>query len=414
MSNPPASARAHLLFDPGELDYDFGPDHPMQPRRLIALMDLLERCGLWQSGEQQKRLPLRAATIEELGLVHTPDYIAAVQQLSISEAIRISKEERAARESLALKYGFGDGDTPALPGMHEVAARIAGGTLVALSAIMGLPEGGMFASEEDRPLHVFHPAGGFHHAWAERASGFCVYNDISIAIAHILRATEAKVLYIDFDAHHGDGVQRSFYDDPRVMTVSFHETGRYLFPGTGDILELGNGSGRGYSVNIPLEPFTEDDSYIEAMNSLLPPLALSFAPDVIVSAHGCDTHAWDPLTHLELTLRGIQAQIKLVHQLAHSYCQGRWVALGSGGYDPYRVVPRAWGMLWADMSGQALPEHLPEEWVKRWRPVWLATEGQEEEALHVMGKESPVDDFPTIFLDRYDTICNGVIMALGY
>ncbi len=400
MSNPPASARAQLLFDPGELDYDFGPDHPMQPRRLLALMDLLERCGLWQSGEQQKRLPLRAATIEELGLVHTPDYIAAVQQLSISEAIGISKAVHESRENLALKYGFGDGDTPALPGMHEAAARIAGGTLVALSAIMGLPEGGMFASEDDRPLHVFHPAGGFHHAWAERASGFCVYNDISIAIAHVLRATEAKVLYLDFDAHHGDGVQRSFYDDPRVMTVSFHETGRYLFPGTGDILELGNGSGRGYSVNIPLEPFTEDDSYIEAMNSLLPPLALSFAPDVIVSAHGCDTHAWDPLTHLELTLRGIQAQIKLVHQLAHSYCQGRWVALGSGGYDPYRVVPRAWGMLWTEMSGKSLPEHLPEEWVKRWRPVWLATEGQEEEALHVMGKESPIDDFPTTFLDR--------------
>ncbi len=400
MSNTSANARAYLIFDPGELDYDFGPDHPVQLRRLLALMDLLECSGLWQSVEQQKRLPLRAATIEELGMVHTPDYIAAVQQLSTPEVTGISKEEREARENLALKYGFGEGDTPALPGMHEVVARIAGGTLVALSAVMGLPEGGTFNTENERPLHVFHPAGGLHHAWAERASGFCVYNDISVAIAHVLRASEAKVLYIDFDAHHGDGVQRSFYDDPRVMTVSFHETGRYLFPGTGDILELGNGAGRGYSVNIPLEPFTEDDSYIEAMNSLLPPLALSFAPDMIVSVHGCDTHAWDPLTYLELTLRGIQAQVKLVHQLAHTYCQGRWVALGSGGYDPYRVVPRAWGMLWAEMSEQALPEHLPEEWVKRWRPVWLATEGQEEEAQHVMGKDSPVADFPTTFLDR--------------
>src|SRR2546425_2955758 len=400
MSNTSANARAYLIFDLGELDYDFGPDHPVQLRRLLALMDLLECSGLWQSVEQQKRLPLRAATMEELGMVHTPDYIAAVQQLSTPEVTGISKEEREAREKLTLKYGFGEGDTPALPSMHEVVARIAGGTLVALSAVMGLPEGGTFNTENERPLHVFHPAGGLHHAWAERASGFCVYNDISIAIAHVLRASEAKVLYIDFDAHHGDGVQRSFYDDPRVMTVSFHETGRYLFPGTGDILELGNGAGRGYSVNIPLEPFTEDDSYIEAMNSLLPPLALSFAPDMIVSVHGCDTHAWDPLTHLELTLRGIQAQVKLVHQLAHTYCQGRWVALGSGGYDPYRVVPRAWGMLWAEMSGQALLEHLPEEWVKRWRPVWLTTEGQEEEAQHVMGKDSPVADFPTTFLDR--------------
>ena len=115
---------------------------------------------------------------------------------------------------------------------------------MALSAVMGLPEGGTFATEDERPLHVFHPGGGLHHAWANRASGFCVYNDIAIAIAHALRATEAKVLYIDFDAHHGDGVQRAFYDDPRVMTISLHETGRYLFPGSGDVLEVGSGLGR--------------------------------------------------------------------------------------------------------------------------------------------------------------------------
>ena len=123
--------------------------------------------------------------------------------------------------------------------MHTVSAKIAGGTLVALSAVMGLPEGGTFATEDERPLHVFHPSGGWHHAFADRAFGFCIYNDIAVAIAHVLRASEAKVLYLDFDAHHGDGVQRSFYDDPRVMKISFHETGRYLFPGTGDVLELG-------------------------------------------------------------------------------------------------------------------------------------------------------------------------------
>src|SRR2546430_15071426 len=138
-----------------------------------------------------------------------------------------------------------EGDTPALPDMHKVCALIAGGSLVALSALMGLPEGATFSSEEDRPLQVYHPAGGLHHAWADRASGFCVYNDISEAIAHILQTTEAKVLYINFDAHLGDGAQNSFYDDPRVMKISFHETGRYLFPGTGDVLELGSGLGRG-------------------------------------------------------------------------------------------------------------------------------------------------------------------------
>jgi len=286
--------------------------------------------------------------------------------------------------------------------MHEVSVRIAGGTLVALSAVMGLPEGGTFAAEDERPVHIFHPAGGLHHAWAERASGFCIYNDIAVGVAHVLRASEAKVLYIDFDAHHGDGVQRAFYDEPRVMTVSFHETGRYLFPGTGDVIELGNGTGRGYSVNIPLQPFTEDDSYIEVMNALLAPLVISFAPDVIISQHGCDTHVWDPLTHLCLTMRGIQAQVKLAHQLADTYCQGRWVAVGGGGYDLYRVVPRAWSMVWAEMSGQALPVSLPEDWVARWRPVWLGVEEQEAQAQQAMGKPSAPSNFPTTFLDRLE------------
>ena len=335
-----APARARLIFDPIELKYDFGAEHPLQASRLEALIDLLEASGLWYRTNEQTHLPLRSATIEELSLIHTPDYIATVQRLSEPE-----QDDAQERQRLALQYGFGDADTPAVPDMHNIAAHVVGGSLVAMSAVMGLPEGGTFASEEERPLYVFHPAGGLHHAWAERASGFCIYNDISVAIAHILRATEAKVLYIDFDAHHGDGVQRSFYDEPRVMTISLHETGRYLFPGSGDVLELGRGMGRGYSVNVPLEPFTEDDSYIEVINSLLHPLVTTFAPDVIVSQHGCDTHAWDPLTHLELTMGGLQAQMKLAHELAHTYCQGRWVALGGGGYDLFRIVPRAWSIL---------------------------------------------------------------------
>ena len=400
MSQPDDHARAYLLFDPAELKYDFGEGHPLQPRRLVALMDLLECSGLWKQSNDAYQLPLRAATEEELRLVHTPDYIAAVKRLSIPEETVLSQQEREERNDLALRYGFGEEETPALPGMHEAAALITGGTLVALSAVMGLPEGGSFNSEDERPLHVFHPAGGWHHAWAERASGFCIYNDSAVAIAHVLRSCEAKVLYLDFDVHHGDGVQRSFYDEPRVMTVSLHETGRYLFPGTGDILELGRGLGRGYSVNVPLEAFTEDESYLEVMNALLPPLVLSFAPDVIISLHGCDTHAWDPLAHLELTMRGIAAQMKLTHQLSHTYCQGRWVALGGGGYDPYRIVPRAWSMLWAEMSEQSLPAQLPKEWVARWRPAWQALEEQEEAEQQVMGKTPGRGQFPTTFEDR--------------
>ncbi len=399
---PSSSNKSHsrLIFGPEELDYDFGIDHPLQARRLAALVDLLKTSGLWHDDDEQTRLPLRASTIEELSLIHTANYIAAVQRLSQPEDNdESSKQEQDERRHLALHYGFGEGDTPALPRTHSVCSYIVGGSLVAASAVMGLPEGGNFAKKDEQPQHVFHPGGGLHHAWSDRASGFCVYNDVAVAIAHVLRASEAKVLYIDFDAHHGDGVQRAFYDDPRVMTISLHETGRFLFPGTGEVLELGRGQGRGYSVNVPLEPFTEDDSYIEVINSLLQPLVTSFAPDLIISQHGCDTHAWDPLTHLKLTLRSIDAQAKLAHQLAHTYCQGRWVAVGGGGYDLYRVVPRAWSMLWAEMSDQKLPEELPEEWVARWRPAWLAVQEHEEAAQQVMGKSTAPSEFPTTFQD---------------
>jgi acetoin utilization deacetylase AcuC-like enzyme len=400
MSDSSCHHRAHLLFDPAELAYSFGPQHPFQSDRLLALMDLLESSGLWSSQQRSALLPLRAATEEELQLIHSKAYVAAVQQLSTPLEDLMSKQERREWARLAATYGFDEADIPAIADMHEAASLISGGTLVALSAIMGLPEGGAFSSEEQRPLHVFHPAGGLHHAWPERASGFCIYNDIAVAISHVLQASEAKVLYLDFDAHHGDGVQRAFYDDPRVMTISLHETGRYLFPGTGEVLEVGQGLGRGSSVNVPLEPFTQDESYREVMQALLPPLVASFAPDVIVSLHGCDTHSWDPLTHLELTMRGIEAQIQLAHQLAHTYCQGRWLALGGGGYDRYRVVPRAWGMLWAQMSEQPLPVQLPPQWVARWRDRWLATQAEEEAEQRVMGKTFAHVDFPTTFEDQ--------------
>jgi len=180
MADTTSGPRAQIIFDPAELKYNFGAHHPLQPARIIALVDLLEKSGLWHSDNEATRLPLRPATVEELGLVHTPDYIAAVQLLSKSDEKRLEASETPPQESgekvrLALKYGFGDGDTPVLPRMHEVSADIAGGSLVALSAVMGLSQGGTSNTESERPLHVFHPAGGLHHAWAERASGFCIY-----------------------------------------------------------------------------------------------------------------------------------------------------------------------------------------------------------------------------------------------
>ena len=400
MHDPLSTSRARLLFEPYEMNYDLGSDHPLQTQRLQALIELLEACHLWHPDVEQTRLHGRSATSDELRLIHTPDYIKAVEHLSTPSDQTPGAEEGQARLQIATQYGFDEGDTPSFPSMHEVAATVTGGTLVALSAVMGLPQGGQFTQESARPLHVFHPAGGWHHAQADRASGFCIYNDIAVAIAHLLQTCEAKVAYIDFDAHHGDGVQQAFYDDPRVLTISLHETGRYLFPGTGDVLELGEGSGRGYAVNIPLEPFTEDDSYIEVMNMVLAPLLASFAPDVLVTMHGCDTHAWDPLTHMHLSMRGVQAQTSLAHQLAHSYCAGRWVAVGGGGYDPYRVVPRAWTLLWTEMAERPLPNDLPQAWIERWQPVWQATSTWETSQQQIMGKEGSSERFPTTFLDQ--------------
>lgn len=340
------SCSAQYLFAPGYLAYDFGPEHPLRPERGAALQDLLHRTRLLR-GERLRVVEPAPATESELLLAHSEAYVETVHALSSG----IPDPERAEAA------GLGEGDTPAFPGMHDAAALLVGGTLTAARTVM--------RGEAD---HAFNPGGGLHHAQRDRASGFCIYNDLAVAIAAVVQEFEAKVLYLDFDVHHGDGVQAAFYDDPRVLTVSFHETGKYLFPGTGSVLELGTGAGAGYSVNVPLAPFTQDDSWWAAVESLVPALADRFQPDLIVSQHGCDAHAWDGQAHLRLTTGAFARVARLVHDLAHAHCGGRWVATGGGGYDPVRVVPRAWALLWAEMAGRTLPERLPEEWVSRWSP----------------------------------------------
>jgi acetoin utilization deacetylase AcuC-like enzyme/GNAT superfamily N-acetyltransferase len=343
-----------FVHDPQLAQFDFGPDHPLRPVRHELLVSLLEHAGVLKR-DSDEVLNQQPATHEELLLVHTPDYVSAVARLSELDGVieGFTGEPSIDPE----RYGFGLGDTPTFPGMHDVCARIAGGTLAAARAVMS-----------GQVRHAFNPTGGLHHAMRDRASGFCIYNDTAVAIAALLRDYEAHVLYVDFDAHHGDGVQWAFYDEPRVMTVSFHETGRYLFPGTGDVLELGQGAGRGFAVNLPMDAFTEDGSWLEAINAMVPALAERFRPDIIFSQHGCDPHTFDPLTHLATTTRAAAAQAKLIHDLAHEHCQGRWVALGGGGYDIYRVVPRAWSLVWSELSGRTLPDKIPTAWLDRWQP----------------------------------------------
>ncbi len=369
---PLPEAGVLFVHDPLLGQYNFGPDHPLRPRRHVLLVDLLETVGILQL-DSPEVLVQQEASNEELFLIHSPAYVEAVERLSAAGgADEGFAGERAVNREL---YGFDLGDNPVFEGMHAVSARIVGGTVAAARAVMA-----------GAARHAFNPTGGLHHAMRDRASGFCIYNDAAVAIAALQREYGARILYVDFDAHHGDGVQAAFYDEPDVMTVSFHETGRYLFPGTGDVLELGQGAGRGFSVNIPVDAFTEDGSWLEAVEALLPSLVEAFRPDLIVSQHGCDGHSWDPLTHLALTTRAAAAQAKLTHDLAHEHCQGRWVALGGGGYDIYRVVPRAWALVWSELSGRALPEAIPDTWLDHWQ-----AESQDALPLRFLDR---AEDFP--------------------
>ena len=213
--------------------------------------------------------------------------------------------------------------------------------------------------------HAFHPGGGLHHAMPDRASGFCIYDDPALAIARA-RRDGLRVLYVDLDVHHGDGVQAIHWADPGVLTLSFHESGRYLFPGTGGVGELGEGAAAGTSVNVPLEPETGEGAWLAAVQVLLPELAAAFGPDLIVSQHGADSHAWDPLAHLRVTTTAMGEAARLVDRVAHRHAGGRWLATGGGGYDAYRVVPRSWSLVWLAGAHREVPDATPVEWRERW------------------------------------------------
>src|SRR5699024_6554678 len=193
---------------------------------------------------------------------------------------------------------------------------LVGGTLTAVDAVM-----------ENQYDHALHLGGGLHHGFKRKASGFCIYNDAAVSINYIRQKYQAKVLYVDTDAHHGDGVQWAFYDDPNVCTLSIHETGRYLFPGTGNIHERGIRSGHGYSFNIPIDAFTEDESFIQVYEHAFRSIAAFFKPDIIITQNGADAHSYDPLTHLCLSMESFERIPLLAHELAHRYCDGKWVAL---------------------------------------------------------------------------------------
>ena len=340
------SERVVFVWTDEYLAYDFGPQHPLKPIRVKLTVELARAVGLFDRPNVAV-VPPREATRAQLEAVHDPGYLDAVA--------RISTEFRGAYEPYG--WGIGIGDNPAFPGMHDASVLVCGGGVVAAEEVW-----------QQRAEHSWYPAGGLHHAMRDQASGFCIYNDPAVSIAWLLDNGASKVAYIDVDVHHGDGVQAAFYDDPRVLTVSLHETGHYLFPGTGFPGEVGSGDAEGTSVNVALPPYTHDDAYREVFERVVPPLVEAFAPEVLFTQLGCDTHATDPLAHLALTTKTYTWLAEILHDMAHRYAGGRWIATGGGGYQIYAVVPRAWTIYAADLAGgHELPDELPSSWIEQAR-----------------------------------------------
>lgn len=310
--------------------------HPFVPSRLRYAYELLDSYGAFEL-ENSRLVKPRQATDEEIQAFHTPDYVSAVKGFSRGEALVDP-----------LTFNFSDlGDNPTYRGMFEVAALVAGGSLLATELLL--------KGEVDV---AFNSPGGLHHAAPAFASGFCVFNDAAIAIKRMVN-DGLRIAYVDIDTHHGDGVQNGFYDTNSVLTISIHESGRFLFPGTGDTDEVGIGDGRGYSVNLPLAPYTDDEVYLWAFREIVPPLVRGFNPDVLVTQLGIDTHFSDPLAHINLTSA---AYTRVIGELGE-LCP-RWLALGGGGYE-VGAVARCWALAYGVMIGREWPDEIPADYQER-------------------------------------------------
>ncbi len=332
------TCRACLVYDESLTSYDFGPTHPMNPVRVDLTVALADGLGVL---DRLPRVPAPDATDDDLVTVHEPALIEAVMRAGADP----SKGD--------LAFGLGSEDNPTFPRMHEAARHVVGASLEAARQV--------WTGAVDHAANI---AGGLHHAMPDRTSGFCVYNDVAVAIRWLLANGATRVAYVDVDVHHGDGVESIFYDDPRVLTISLHETGQMLFPGTGFPADSGGPGAVGSAVNVALPPGTSDAGWLRAFHAVVPPLLREFAPQVLVTQQGCDSHRDDPLAHLALSVDGQRASYQALHELAHEVAEGRWVAFGGGGYSVVDVVPRAWTHLLSVLSGTPLSTSLetPGSW----------------------------------------------------
>ncbi len=332
-----------VVWDDRFLHYDLGPDHPFTERSRRLAVDLL-RDALGDRAEESVEWvrtipPANRALLEGF---HDASYLDYVELVSGQDV------------PIALDAG----DTPSFPGCYEEAARIVQGAQVALDRVL---HGG-------RP--ALHPAGGLHHAHADRASGFCIFNDVALAVDTAVRAGR-RVAYLDIDAHHGDGVMYGFYDSGRVLDIDFHQDGRTLFPGTGFPVESGRGDGAGLKVNVPLPPLAGDEALLPLFRRLVPPLLRSFRPEVIVLQHGVDGHLGDALARLQYTPAAYREIDRTVVALAEEISGGRLLVTGGGGYSA-RAVSRVLAASGLAAGRFPIPEdsaEVPADWKGRYREL---------------------------------------------
>jgi acetoin utilization protein AcuC len=317
------------------VDFDYGPLHPLKVIRLKLAYDLMNAYGLLNLPSIEV-IPTEKATDEDLETFHSQKYLNVMKEANTGQ---IGENVHA--------HGLGPGDNPIFPGFYDWSLWVTGATIQAAEFV-----------GDGRGEIAFNIAGGLHHAHPSKASGFCYVNDAVIGILRLLKRGK-RVVYLDLDAHHGDGVQQAFYKTKDVMTISLHETGHTLFPGSGFEHEIGEGEGRGYSVNLPFPPYTDDEAYLWAFEEVVPPLIQGFQPDVLVTQLGVDTFESDPLTNLNLSIHGFEKIVRRIRELSV-----RWVALGGGGYEISNVA-RAWTLAWAVMNGVELEERLPETFLEK-------------------------------------------------
>ncbi|MEM2143510.1 MAG: acetoin utilization protein AcuC, partial [Candidatus Thorarchaeota archaeon] len=334
MTGPDMKGRLVYPYSSSLLKYEFSKTHPLKPDRLRLTFELSKMLGLIEKVELVEPTP---ATREDLEMFHTPDFIDAV--------IRCKTDSR-----INAVYGLGISDNPIFPELFEAASMYVGATLEAADRIV---------NGRDRAFVI---SGGLHHAQRSEASGFCIFNDIVLGIMRIRKKVPCRVLYFDFDAHHGDGVQNAFYRSKDVLTISVHQSGKTLFPGTGFVYECGAAEGLGYSVNVPLLPGAGTPELIRTFEEIVVPLFESFRPDLVVTQQGVDGHYLDPLAHLALTSHGYEHVLRRLMDLT-SQCRLGWLALGGGGYHLVNVA-RLWSLFLAILLDEKVPDHIPDEFLQ--------------------------------------------------